>query len=96
MNLDETFRDQTFEFNPGLLQLHTINQNIFSEWCVKEIMGNQLRILQFLQTGKIDEDKVISDLGATLAKLSERSTRDYYDTLADLQKRPDNPDAPAE
>jgi hypothetical protein len=96
MNLDDDFRNQEFELNPGLIHITNLNQQIAQLWYQKEIMANQIRILQFLQTGKIDEDKVIQELQATLDRLSSRIERDYYDAIADLQVRPDDPDSPAE
>lgn len=86
MDLEKDFNKQNFTIDSGKALLHFLAGEPYRNLYAKEILKNQLKILQFMQHGKIDEKEINNELSDIVSKISAAASDDYYDTIANISK----------
>ena len=82
--INQDFNNMKFELNMGVLEITQIKLGIENKWYSLSIMKNQIKILEYLKNGSIDEEKVIEIMDSKLKDLDEHIQKEFNDKFASI------------
>jgi hypothetical protein len=83
----QNFKSMEFELNPGRLELTKIRLAIENKWYSLSIMKSQLRILEYLKNGDIDEDKLTELMNDRLDDLDKKVQTELTEQIAFISSK---------
>jgi hypothetical protein len=85
--LNKDFNKMQFSLDPGRLELVKIRLALENKWYSLSIMKNQIRILEFLKNGNIDEENVKELFGGKLKSLDDEIQKELADKFAFISSK---------
>jgi hypothetical protein len=83
----QNFKSMEFELNPGRLELTKIRLAIENKWYSLSIMKSQIRILEYLKSGNIDEDKITELMTDRLNTLDKEIQTELTEHIAFISSK---------
>lgn len=85
--LKQDFNDMEFELNQGRLEIAKLSLAIENKWYSLSIMKNQIKILEHLKNGHIDEDKIIEIMESRLSDLDQSIQKELAEKFATITSK---------
>lgn len=85
--LKQDFNKIEFHLNPGRLELTKIKLAIENKWYTLSVMKNQLKILEYLKNGKIDEEKITELMTDRLNELDKEVQTELTEQIAFISSK---------
>lgn len=84
MDLEKSFNEQEFDINETKGIIRLLQLAVENRWVQDEILKNQVRILEHLKTGTIDDEVVSDKLKEIDDHLAGVIRKQYFDIIAGI------------